>query len=279
MAESILILAVLVFAVRGMFLGFVGVISRVVGIFLAYYVTYRQQEKVTEYVVKNTQFDIAPVVLQMGTGLCLFFGTVMVAGLVISLIARLLSKISPSVKVLLDNQSTGGRILGATTNGLVGVAIVLAGIWAYDIVAKKPTNDSQLHSVAKSFGDTIFAMVDTNTLFSGKHLEQTSSEPFSSESKSTSTHSGSAYIISEENPNKKFSIETDKDMEKTQSQSPSKQTEKSPLFSSDKIQNLLNNSRLRSIVQKKMEDHPEEIEKILDNPLVKEMLEMSTNND
>lgn len=280
MAESVLILAVLVFAVRGMFLGFVGVISRVVGIALAYYLTYSYRERVTQYVIENTQFDIAPIVLQIGSGLCLFFGTVIMTGFVISLAARVLSKISPSIKALLDNEAPGSRILGAVSNSLVGAAMVLLGIWAYDLIAQKPTNDSELHSVAKTFGETILTLVDTNTVFSDKALKQTDEDSFSSNAKETSNKSGTAYIISEENPDKKFAIEKG-DADATEMAKPHKsptQQEQSKLFSNDKVQDLLNNPRLKSIITKQIEENPEQIEKILTNPLIKELLEKSTTN-
>ena len=98
-------------------------------------------------------------------------------------------------------------------------------------------------------------------------------------------NSGSAVIISEENPNKKFSIEATGESRASDFHSSPENTEESALLprdniqASDSIQKLLSNPKLQEIVTEQIEKNPEKIQGILNNPLVKKLLGNSSEKE
>ncbi|KKK46722.1 hypothetical protein LCGC14_3162390, partial [marine sediment metagenome] len=114
MASGILITAVLIFAMRGMFLGFSGVIGRLVGFGLGYYVAYSYRSQLAEFISNNTQISLPAIVIQMMSGLVLFMATLFVSGLLINALFKMIGKIIPGFKAIMDKESLGGKITGAT---------------------------------------------------------------------------------------------------------------------------------------------------------------------
>ena len=117
MASSLLFIAILVFAVRGFFLGFVGVITKVVGLVLGYIIALSFRAKLAAWVISNTTINLPSVVIEVGCGAALFFSVFFSSGLIISACAGLIKKTIPVFKPILENDSTTGRITGALSNG------------------------------------------------------------------------------------------------------------------------------------------------------------------
>jgi hypothetical protein len=280
MASGLLITAVLVFAVRGMFLGLTGVIGRFIGFILAYIAAYSFRHQLAAFVSTNTSITLPTTILEVICGIALFVVTMFITGLIIKAAFKLIGKVIPGFTAIADQDSWGGKITGATLNGLIGAAIVLIGIWGYGKVTGKIDPNDELQQFANSFGDKAFNFVSDNTdlsiqSFSSSSFSSssitTSSKPTSSRpSKSVSTSNGSATIVSSSNPEKSLSIESIRQIiEEVQ---PSEDGS-GVSFSSSQIQGLLENSEIRDQALQMLQDNPEQLEKVMNNPKLMELLE------
>lgn len=109
MASGILITVVLIFAMRGLFLGFSGVIGRLVGFGLGYYVAYSYRAQLAQFVSNSTEISLPAIVIQMMSGLALFLATLFISGLLISALFKLIGKVIPGFKAIMDKESLGGK--------------------------------------------------------------------------------------------------------------------------------------------------------------------------
>jgi hypothetical protein len=280
MAEGILITVVIMFALRGLFLGFVGVVSRVTGIILAYYMAYNYREVTTSFLTSffaegsnNSLTLILPIV----SSLLLFFGTMIITGLIVSTAFKSLAAIIPALKSFAENKSISGKLLGAITNGTIGAIIVLIGIWGYGFAIGNTidqTPDNKLQIAANTVGDFLFADLKNNPNLRIQTTTQSSSNNnYSSRSSKTIIEHGSAIIVSEDNPEKTLSINTVREIIDNNLQSDETNAAQLNLLNNSTVEKIMNNPELQSMALEHMQNNPEQIQAILENPKLKEFLE------
>lgn len=290
MASGILITAVLVFAVRGMFLGFTGVVGKLIGFLLAYIIAFSFRNQLAVFISENTSISLPVTALQIAAGLVLFFGTLFLTGFLISMLFKSLGKVIPGFNKLVDKDSLGGKITGATLNGLIGAAIVLIGIWGYGKFANTSNPDDKLQNIANRFGDTLFSVVKNNADIGIQSFSSYSSSSYSLSTQSTSTDAntdkkkssvttstGSAFIVSSSNPEKTISIENIQEI--IESSGIELDTNSVDINNEENMQNLLNNPEIRDKALQYLQDNPQKIQEVLSNPQLKQLLEtLSSSN-
>ncbi|ARN74642.1 hypothetical protein [Oceanicoccus sagamiensis] len=281
MAEGILITAVLIFAVRGMFLGFSGVIGRLLGFALGYFVAYSYREQLALFISQNTTINLPPVALQMMSGLGLFIATMLVTGLAVSTIFKLLGHIIPLFKTIVDNDSLGGRVAGATLNGAIAAAIVLLGMWGVGQFTQKTDPNDPLQKIANQFGDTVFGAISDNGDFNiqgfSKSFSQTISngQIISTTSTSTSyTNTGGTATIG--NLSNSLSIDTVREVLE-QAGNGNTTIDTSALLNNPQLQNMINNPEFRDMAVQQMENNPDQLQaiqqQIMNNPQLRELMQ------
>jgi len=213
MAEGILIVAMLVFALRGYFLGFVPLLSRLLGYGATYYLSYRYGDVLAVYIAANTGLNLGPIALRIGSSLLLFFTSMFVSAIVLSMVFKLLIKLVPPLKMLFQRGTVGSGLLGASGNAVVAAIFVLTGIWAYQLVAPSNSVGQPLNSAASRVGTSVNALLtrhsgtDLPRLLRDNGLLQqsapaTATAPFAA----PSSKPGSAVIVSSRDPNKRLSL-------------------------------------------------------------------------
>lgn len=277
MASGILITAVLFFAVRGMFLGFSGVIARLVGFALGYLVAYHFRNPLAAYITSHSDIALPPIALQMISGLVLFIATMLISSALIKSLFKLLGKLLPGFNFLGSKDSTGSRLAGATVNGLIAAAVVLMGIWGYGKLSGKLNPEDELQLFANRFGDTVFTMVNDHTELDIQSFSTTRSYQHrvsssqNSPAVTTRTTTGTAYIVSSDNPQKQLSIEQIREVIETNSDQLGSLVANPD--NSTQLQELINNSELRDMALRQLQNNPEQFQQLLNNPQLQKMLE------
>lgn len=298
MELGILFFVIFIFAIRGFFLGFTAVISRLLGFIIAYAICYSYGESLATYIEKNTSIEVSFIILQLVSSVLLFFTSAFLTGLIVSQLAKFLSLIIPSLKSLLDNQSIGSRLLGTVCNTAVGIILVLAASWAYQLVSPQPIANTQLSQLATRFGDVIEPLLSNmklsnkkpGTVTSSSNTAVNTSHKSRSSAGDASRTKGTAFIVSEQDPTKTMSIGYSKQQRALISplpepgNSPTPQSETKPAntispqnliddISNETFQNVLQNPELKRFVKYASEKNPELFEKIRNSPLLKRLLE------
>ena len=269
MATSLLFLAILVFAVRGFFLGFVGVIGKVLGLIAGYFIAISYRSDAAIWVTNNTTVNLPAMVTEIGCGIALFFLTLFIVGMLVNISAGILKKLIPPLKAILDKNSTGARVTGAISNGLLGAAVVLAGIWLYGMIGKNTVQPPQLQRVADTFGNTMFnAIAKTRTDFSLTEVTSLTPEISVPQDVIAPTPSnGNAVIVSESDPQKRLSIQSTH--QKNVSSQSIKQdnnlqdTNLLQLLGNGQIQELLNNPQIRQLAIDRLKDNPQQLTEVI----------------
>ena len=278
MASGILITAVLIFALRGMSLGFSGVIGRLLGFPLGYLAAYNYRAQLAEFITLNTGISLPSIALQTMSGLGLFIVTMFITGLVVSTLFKLLGTVIPIFKAIADNNSVGGKVAGATLNGAIAAAIVLLGIWGFGQVTHQQDSNDPLQQIANQFGDKVFGMIansdDLNAQrFSQSFSQTTSNGQVISSSSTRYSNIGSAVIT---DGSKTFSIDSVREMLQQAGQNANGINTTEPV-NSPQLQNLINNPELRDIVLQQLKNSPEQLQNIqqqlIDNPQLLELMQ------
>ena len=278
MASGILITAVLIFALRGMSLGFSGVIGRLLGFPLGYLAAYNYRAQLAEFITLNTGISLPSIALQTMSGLGLFIVTMFITGLVVSTLFKLLGTVIPIFKAIADNNSIGGKVAGATLNGAIAAAIVLLGIWGFGQVTHQQDSNDPLQQIANQFGDKVFGMIansdDLNAQrFSQSFSQTTSNGQVISSSSTRYSNIGSAVIT---DGSKTFSIDSVREMLQQAGQNANGINTTEPV-NSPQLQNLINNPELRDIVLQQLKNSPEQLQNIqqqlIDNPQLLELMQ------
>lgn len=283
MAMAILITAVLVFAVRGMFLGFAGVIGRVAGIVCGYWAAYSYRYQLAELVASQASISIPSIVIELLSGVALFFGGMIAGSLVIGGLVKGITGAVPGLKVLANRESLPSKCAGAVTNSALAVAIVLSGIWGYGLASGDFDHSDPLQQHANRFGESVFSIVqkysnlsladlDSNSLQLKDLLEpaaNSTQSPALERSPQSSSVRGSAVIHSESNPEKTLSINSTTHIiseAEDDNQQPQRVT-------SDTIATMLDHQELLGTAQLQLEENPELLQQILNTPKLKTLLE------
>jgi len=218
MAEGILITAMMVFALRGYFLGVVPLLSRLLGYGATYYFSYRYGDALTSYIAANSSITVGPIALRIGSSLLLFFTSMIVSSIVLSLVFKLLLSLIPPLNVLFKRGSLGSGLLGASGNAAVAAILVLTGIWAYQLVAPGGTlAGQQLSSAASRVGISVNSLLarhsgtDLQRLLRDSGLlqqqaRQSTPTPVARPNAPPPQGLGSALIVSSNNPGKRLSL-------------------------------------------------------------------------
>lgn len=277
MASAILITAVLFFAVRGMFLGFSGVIGRLIGFGLGYIVAYVYRQPFAALIEHNLSSGLPPMVLQVVAGLVLFVVTMFASTLAINTLFTVIGKIIPGFHLIGDKESVGGRVAGAAANGLIAAAIVLMGVWGYGKITGHSSSDP-LQQFANRFGDKVFSLVSDNAdldmsdfniqSFSSTSVKTITHKPANSSAPVTTTSSGSAYIVSSSDPAKSLSIETIRQVIEQNSDALNGE-----LANNQTLQSLLNNQDIRDSALQQLQQNPEQLQQLLNNPKLQQLLQ------
>lgn len=262
MASSILFGVAFAFAVRGLQLGLVGVISRSSGVLLGYYLGFSYRAGAAEVVAARTGTDLPPLVLQAICGGVIFFTTLFLVAQCVSSIFKLLALVIPPVKTLIDNKSWPGKIAGSITNAVIGAIIVLLGLWGYDQVSKKPLPTTELQVFANDFGNAIFFPESSSTSFISTKSSDTIESIFSR---------GTATISSESDPEKTLSIESIREIFQTSPNSQFETIDPAKLMDSEQLQTLLEDPKIRQLVMDQLQENPEQLKDILNNPTLRDI--------
>lgn len=158
MVSSILLMAVLVFSIRGFFMGFPRVVARLLGFISAYIVSFSWRQPLAERLFEQQVVDVSPLILQVATGATLFFITLFLVTIIVTGVFKLAAKAIPGLSELVDKNAPGSRVFGAGTNGMIGAAVVLLGLWGYNLFTDRAP-DSQLDHIAHNLGNNLFADV------------------------------------------------------------------------------------------------------------------------
>ena len=177
MASGIVITAALLFAVRGMFLGFNGVIARLVGMALGYYVAYSYRADLSTYVVNQYQPNFPEIVIQTACAMALFFVAWATGSVAVSLLFKVLGNAIPGFKQLFNQDTVGGKITGALVNSAIGAAIALMGLWAFSTFTGKADISDPTQQLANRWGDSLFALLDNPSLPALPAIKGLSSAP------------------------------------------------------------------------------------------------------
>ncbi len=252
MASSILFIAVLFFSVRGFFLAFPGVVARLSGFILGYFIAYSYRAPLAKLIDEKTNADLAPMIFQVLSGAILFFTTMFLVGLIVSGIFSLLTKIVPLSKGLLDSKSTSSRLFGAIFNGCIGASMVLIALWGYNIFSGNNSEPPDtLHKIAYVFGDSVLALAIEVAGAENINLDSitaiTTSKTMTTATASTTT--GSAEIFN------------------------SSSIDLQNILKRDTVQGLLNDPVLREQLMQQLNDNPEQMMKALNNPEFRQLME------
>ncbi len=276
MAASFLFIVALFFSVRGFFLGFAGVIARLLGVMSGYFIAYSYRAPLAELISKQTASDISPMLLQVAAGAGLFFTTLFITGLLVTGFFALIIKLIPASKELLDSQSPGSRVFGAGCNGLLGASLVLIALWGYGLFVDSSKPADKLQQIANHFGNSLLAVVsqlagdENNTKTTGSVLSSHSREHSSAES-------SNAGIISTLNNKSVANLETIRNFIKASSDNSHNNDgtaiDLQQLLSNDKIQNLLDDPAIKEMALKQLKDNPEKMLEALNNPQYRKLLE------
>lgn len=264
MATSLLILAVLVFTFRGFFLGFVGVIGKLCGLVLAYLIAIIYRSQLAEWVIDASAIDLPAWVVEVGCGAALFFLVLFLTSFIITHCAKLLGRILPPLEPILNNQSTAGRIAGALSNGCIGAAIVLLGIWIYGSTTKSVVHPPQLQQVANQVGLAALSMLDDETRFSLPDLTNiTSTNSLSSKpvtTPSTNTITGRAVISSDSNPQRQLVLQTTDTIAQPAIDQPGNKLME--LLGNEQVRELIKNPQIQQLVSEQLAKNPEQFNQL-----------------
>lgn len=304
MAGSLLIVIVLIFALRGFFLGISGVIGRLTGFILGYYISYQFQSSLAIFINTQLGLDLPILVLKILSGLLLFFGTMYLSSLAINTAFKLLSQIIPPIKAILDKNSMASKVIGATINASLATVVTLLLIWGVDQF-RQSTPDELTHQVAQHVGNTLigslntddwsiekFSQFSTNTLnastittmtqvFSQRSTPSPSIITAPNNTLSTSkksNHKGSATITSMADPAKTLSIDTTREVIEQVLENNPQATQQ--LLQSPQIQAILNDPQLRDSAMQELQNNLNsgqfstgQLQQLLNNPQLRELLE------
>jgi uncharacterized membrane protein required for colicin V production len=295
MASSVLMIAVIVFAIRGFFLGFVGVIGKAIGLVLGYVLAISYRSDAAIWVSSNTSIssiNLPSMIIEIGCGAALFFAALFTTGFVVSACAGLLKKMIPPLEPILNKDSTAGRTTGAISNALLGAAIVLIGIWIYAMMGKGTVEPPLLQQVANTFGNHFFKVVKQNSSLSLPNFNSPTPAPKvytaspaalapnteTTTKTTTGTTTGTAVIVSEANPDKKFSIESSY-QQILETQGSAEGNDLSSMLGNEQLQALLNNPQVRQFAMEQIKSgagpvneisektglSPEQLQQLLEN--------------
>ncbi|MFT5579850.1 MAG: hypothetical protein ACI9WS_002610 [Paraglaciecola psychrophila] len=207
----------MVFALRGYFLGFVPLLARLVGYGATYYLSQRYADDLAVAIAANTAITLGPIALGIGSAIIIFVSCMLVSALLLSLLFALLSTLIPPLKRLFERRSLASKLLGAVANSMVAAIFVLTGAWAYQLVSPNSAIASiPLSQAVNWVGGNINAQLlrhsgtDLRQLIADNPLAQRSAAAHRTAApasvKSTATGPGSAIIVSSTDPSRRLSL-------------------------------------------------------------------------
>lgn len=257
MASSILIIAVLLFALRGLLLGFSGVIGRLLGFALGYLVADHYRDPLADFISLNTSIGLPAVALQIISGLGLFIVTLFFTGLIVAMLFKLLGRVIPIFKMIADNHSIGGKIAGATLNGAIATAVVLLGLWGFGKVTQQQDPDDRLQHIANQFGDKVFGIIADNNDFNVEHFSQSFSQTTSNGQVTRSTSAGySSFGSTDTNSSSRTNIDSVIELLQQYNQN-GNGINTAELLNNPQLQELINNPEQLQHIQQQIINNPQ----------------------
>jgi len=214
MVWTIFFLVIALFALRGLFVGFTGIIARLSGLLLGYLSILYYQPVAAEFIASLLAPTASSTVIGLLSTSGLFITVYFTISTLIQLAANGLGIVIPWLKPLLSKRSVSSAIAGLTVNAGVGGLLFLVGLWAYGMLVESPKENNALYMAADYVGGHIMKTEDISTVATLNRLldnsalssEKTSTPAITQPSASTQTSIGTATIISEENPGKRLSL-------------------------------------------------------------------------
>lgn len=295
MATAVLITALLLFAVRGIFLGLNGVIARFLGFVGGYYMAYTYRTDLADAIASFPEVTVPDIFLQIASGLVLFFGTMALCSIAVSLLFKLLANIVPGFKKLLAHETTGGKVTGAVLNAGLGAAVALIAIAVFTAFTGKVDKNDQVQALAIQFGDTAFAIAENQSLVkipslntalskvelsgnAANHVNTNATDRNANDADSSgnSESRGSIVISSKTNPSMNRSIKIENSTSAKLNNTAI--TDELNLDTST-IKGLLGNSELKNLAQQQIAENPEKVKELLNNPKIQELLKSLGNSN
>lgn len=297
MAAGTLIIAMIFFAARGYFLGLAGVFARVLGLLSGYIVGFSYRSDLAAIIGARTDTGAHPVVLQIISGALLFFGTMFVVSFVVIGLFKLLAKLLPPFRTVLTKEATGSRIAGAAVNAGIAAMIVLSGIYIYGLTLGKNQPPDDLQRVANRFGSTMVdvakSLIDeedrptqqdikkqsmsllSSAISSSTSLMLSGAASDTSEQQSATTQpqqiTGSAEIISTDNPQKRMLIERVREV--LSSSDSGDDIDLQAMLENEQLSELVDNPEVREQAMQYLQANPEQMMEALNNPKFRALLE------
>ena len=263
MASSILFIVVLFFSVRGFFLGFTGVIARLLGFVLGYFIAFSYRGPLASFIIAQTATDVPPMLLQVATSAGLFFTTLFVTGLLVTGFFTLITKLVPVSKELFDSKSPGSQVFGAGCNGLIGASLVLIALWGYALVMGNPEQPDTLQRIANRFGDSVLALASNIAGSDSATTTQSTTGPNFDNAENT------------DKPDNKhtFGIEAMRQLIRQTGAGETPAIDIKQLLENDNIQQLLNDPAIKNMALEQLQSNPEQVMNALNDPKIRQMLE------
>ena len=252
MAASTLFIVVLFFSFRGFFLGFTGVIARLLGVVLGYLVAFSYRGPLSQFIIEQTSINASPMLLQIASSAGLFFTTLFITGVLVTGFFKLITALVPASKELLDSKSPGSRVFGAGCNGLIGASLVLIALWAYALFVSSPEQPDTLQRIANRFGDNVLAFA--------------SSLAGNDNGRATTTSNTTPGTTS-------FSLETIQQLIQQSTGSEVSGPDLQQLLNNDDVQQMLNDPAVKNEILKQLQNNPEQMLDALNDPALKQLLE------
>lgn len=297
MVSSILLMAVLVFSIRGFFLGFPRVIARLLGFICGYIVSLSGRQPLANLLLEKQLVEISPLILQVLASAVLFFGTLFLVTVLVTSLFKLTAKVIPGLSELVDKDSPGSRVFGAGTNGFIGAAIVLLGLWGYNLFTDKAPS-SQLDHIANNLGANLLSFASSaistkptntpQTRPSNKVAPVTVNRPI--EDTQGSIQERLSSMLGAINQSEEFDAPINKlngnlnnntndnndimsSLNSTELNSTElNSTELNKLLDNPDIKQLMSDPALRKMALENMQDNPQQLMDALNNPALRDLL-------
>lgn len=263
MTWTLFITVIAVFAIRGLFAGFTGVIARISSLVLGYLSVMYYQPVAATFVSSLLAEDTSPMVISLLSSAGLFVTVYFITSTLIQLCTHALGLLVPYLKPLLSKRSTASSIAGLAINSCVGALLFLVGLWAYGLLLEPPQQKNALHLAADYVGAQIMKsdnrkkLSELNQLLGNKAEANSTTDAAADAGKQVNTM-GSAIIISEANPEKQLSL--------LQNINPEQLTTllEDSAITSKLIETLQNNPESMKELEALLKDNPEAVQRLLE---------------
>lgn len=120
-----------VFALRGAVLGITALLARLAAMAAGYLAVFHGHALSSHWLAGQWP-EIPPLIFQLAAGLLLFLAGAVAATWLLHLFFWLL-RLHPAMDEALAEKTVAGRVTGAAVNSLLGLVLIMAGVWGYKL--------------------------------------------------------------------------------------------------------------------------------------------------